>query len=522
MIENQIRNNAATLNPAQFAGTSAKSGNTTAFESLLSALATEARSAPLPTAGAGREPQRSEVAAATRARVSESAREHRSDVAAARRGEIGRTERLDRPERPERPEKAQRPERPGRVERNDRPEKPERVDNKDEVKDDKSTEVQDGKATDEAGKTDETVKSDEAAAKASGDQAASEAAAKEAAEIAQGALVSDSETVATKTAGATAGVEETAKAKGATTTKPLGIAEVPVDAATQEALRGETPAAEKGPALDGETLMQDMKNPETKTGGVLSETAKPISNLPTLGIDSVRVATPATAPEDNPVAQVVAMAVGQGVPSVAKASAGTGSNAGVSGVSGTSNAVPLAAAPPAPAAPASAPVSQAAPTYAPNLSQQVFDQLQNHLTRLRPLGEGMHQLKLAINPETFGPVRVAVHFQADGTVQMQLLGANDAARDQLRQVMADLRRDLASTGLTAQLDLAQSDQEFAQFTGAGAETGHEMGQGGTPAGSGGQDVSRSDTTQDERKGMTAPQVGDVLKDGADGSVDMFA
>lgn len=165
--------------------------------------------------------------------------------------------------------------------------------------------------------------------------------------------------------------------------------------------------------------------------------------------------------------------------------------------------------------------SQTTPVYAPNLSAQVFDQLQQHLGRLRSLGEGIHQLKLAIKPEAFGPVRVAVNFQADGTVQLQLLGANDAARDSLRQILGDLRRDLASTGLSAQLDLAESAQNFAQFSAAGG--------GGRGASSGGEEDSQDSRSQGvgaagtgEETVDTTPRVGDVLKDGTDGGIDMFA
>ena len=208
----------------------------------------------------------------------------------------------------------------------------------------------------------------------------------------------------------------------------------------------------------------------------------------------------------------------------ANTTAAGGANAGtsaVSAVSGTSaQTTPVASAAPA-AAPAVStpnPVSQAAPTYAPNLSQQLFDQMQHQLSRLKVSGQGQHQLKIAINPETFGPVRVAANFHADGTVHLQLLGASEAAREQLRQALSDLRRDLASTGLQADLDLAENAQEFAQFTGAGTGSS-ERGTG--QAGQAG--AARTDGSETEPEDVvTQPKVGDVLKDGTDGSVDMFA
>ena len=217
-------------------------------------------------------------------------------------------------------------------------------------------------------------------------------------------------------------------------------------------------------------------------------------------------------------------AAGQAAGNSANATAAGASNAGssaVSAVSGTSaQTTPVASAAPA-AAPAVStpnPVAQAAPTYAPNLSQQLFDQMQHQLSRLKVLGQGQHQLKLAINPETFGPVRVAANFHADGTVHLQLLGASEAARDQLRQVLSDLRRDLASTGLQADLDVAENAQEFAQFTGAGTGSSErETGQAGQAG------AASTDGSETEPEDVVSrPKVGDVLKDGTDGSVDMFA
>lgn len=232
------------------------------------------------------------------------------------------------------------------------------------------------------------------------------------------------------------------------------------------------------------------------------------------------------APEttESPAMLVQAALTGQTAGNTANTTAAGTSNAGssaVNAVSGTSaQTTPVASAAPAaaPAASAPNPVAQAAPTYAPNLSQQLFDQMQHQLSRLKALGQGQHQLKLAINPETFGPVRVAANFHADGTVHLQLLGASEAARDQLRQVLSDLRRDLASTGLQADLDVAENAQEFAQFTGAGAGSSErETGRAGQ-AGAASTDGSETE----EIDVVSAPRVGDVLKDGTDGSVDMFA
>lgn len=212
---------------------------------------------------------------------------------------------------------------------------------------------------------------------------------------------------------------------------------------------------------------------------------------------------------------------GQGVGQVAGSSVQAAPAPGVNAQANTAPAPNAQAAPLAPAAtatPAGAATANTAPVYAPNLPQQLFDQLGGHLNRLRQLGQGEHQLRLAINPETFGPVRVSAVFHADGTATLHLLGASDAAREQLRQALAELRRDLASTGLQADLNLAEDASAFDRP--AGQEGRSDGGTSGRPAGGGSSAAMESadDTTQE----APTPRVGTVLKDGSDGSVDMFA
>lgn len=324
---------------------------------------------------------------------------------------------------------------------------------------------------------------------------------------------------------------ETLMAPVETASETEAAAQLPVDTQTQEALTGQIPATAKAPALDGETLRQDIgvkvsvATSEAPVVSGLSGADTAALDLPVSTLHEVPVANPGAtdaASEALATASQAIASAGTNTTSATGGAANTGTSiSSVSGVSGTAAATtPAASAAPAQAPAASAPaqVTQAAPVYAPNLSQQVFDQMQHQLSRLRTLGTGMHQLKLAIKPEAFGSVRVAVNFQADGSVQLQLLGANDAAREQLRQILGDLRRDLASTGLQAQLDLAESDEHFAQFTQTGGEdsrsgAGSENGPRGQEAG--------GVNTQEELANST-PRVGDVLKDGSDGSVDMFA
>ncbi|MCL2091192.1 MAG: flagellar hook-length control protein FliK [Micrococcales bacterium] len=111
--------------------------------------------------------------------------------------------------------------------------------------------------------------------------------------------------------------------------------------------------------------------------------------------------------------------------------------------------VPTAA--PAPTAPVVATVLPAAPAGVP--TPPLVDQLGGHLRALVGARAGTHVLSIALDPKNLGQVRIVAHINADG-VRIDLAGANDAARAALRGTLDDLRRDLQSAGLTAELGLA--------------------------------------------------------------------
>lgn len=506
MIDIKHTNAAAVA--ARMASQGAKTADTTAFESLMSALATEART---PDEGVARRGENHPG----------SARDSRP--APAKPSRIGATE----PGASVRPSRTRHdnPGQPGNV-RVDKPERPERPGRPEKVTAKDSTTPKD--------RADKTKPVDEPAqdtTKSADTEQTSETAANTAVAQQTGTDVA-AEIVETLT--------ETAE------TTPEVVPEEPAVALTPEETTAQTPA----PAIETETAAPEtvesaLTQPEAapdipEPHATLAETPqaeKPIDGAdiaaqlksgkaPSLIPAKPEVAAPVVPEEiEQPaIMSEVLAAAGQAAGNSANATAAGASNAGssaVSAVSGTSaQTTPVASAAPAaaPAASTPNPVAQAAPTYAPNLSQQLFDQMQHQLSRLKVLGQGQHQLKLAINPETFGPVRVAANFHADGTVHLQLLGASEAARDQLRQVLSDLRRDLASTGLQADLDVAENAQEFAQFTGAGTGSS-ERGTG--RAGQAGAASTDGSETEPEDV-VSRPKVGDVLKDGTDGSVDMFA
>lgn len=83
---------------------------------------------------------------------------------------------------------------------------------------------------------------------------------------------------------------------------------------------------------------------------------------------------------------------------------------------------------------------------------QLVSQLGDQLARLREAAPGEHVMTMRVTPESFGPVRVVAHLGPEG-VRIELLGATEAAREALKNALSDLRRDLAATGLKADLAL---------------------------------------------------------------------
>ncbi|MPV38996.1 flagellar hook-length control protein FliK, partial [Georgenia subflava] len=153
------------------------------------------------------------------------------------------------------------------------------------------------------------------------------------------------------------------------------------------------------------------------------------------------------------------------------------------------------------AQPASAPTPPPARTDVP-----LAGQLTPALARLRTAPEGTHVLNLRIDPEHLGPVRITAHIAPEG-VRIELLGATEQAREALRVTLTDLRRDLAATGLHADLELAEERGGDA----ADSQRGHEP---GDPAPTG----ARGTTRAGDATGAAPPSPRPVHP----GTVDLFA
>lgn len=105
-----------------------------------------------------------------------------------------------------------------------------------------------------------------------------------------------------------------------------------------------------------------------------------------------------------------------------------------------------------------------------NTPAGMLEQMRGPLGRLVQAPQGQHTFTVNVTPENLGPVTVRAHITAE-SIRVELIGATDAARDSLRHIMTDLRRDLQSTGLNAQLNLSSD-------TGAHAQTFAESGDQG--------------------------------------------
>ncbi|QSB22314.1 flagellar hook-length control protein FliK [Curtobacterium sp. 24E2] len=102
---------------------------------------------------------------------------------------------------------------------------------------------------------------------------------------------------------------------------------------------------------------------------------------------------------------------------------------------------------PAPAQAAAAPTATPAP-LGQQLARPVFS--------LAQAGPGEHVVTVQVVPDSLGPVTVRAHVTAHG-MHVELFAASEAGRDAVRQVLPDLRRDAAGSGLSTTLDLSSQN-----------------------------------------------------------------
>ncbi|TFD72231.1 flagellar hook-length control protein FliK [Cryobacterium sp. Hb1] len=84
-------------------------------------------------------------------------------------------------------------------------------------------------------------------------------------------------------------------------------------------------------------------------------------------------------------------------------------------------------------------------------------QIMKPLFSLATAAPGEHVLTISVSPDNLGPVTVRAHVTGEG-IRVELFAPTDLARDALRVILPDLRRDLAGSGLSAQLNLSSDSQ----------------------------------------------------------------
>ena len=116
---------------------------------------------------------------------------------------------------------------------------------------------------------------------------------------------------------------------------------------------------------------------------------------------------------------------------------------------GTPAAVATSAA--APVLSAAAPASAAPPA-------SLAGQVSRPLFTLVGAANGDHVMTISVSPDNLGPVTVQAHVRGDH-LRIELFAPTDLAREVLRALLPDLRRDLSGGGLNAQLTLSSDARE---------------------------------------------------------------
>ncbi len=96
----------------------------------------------------------------------------------------------------------------------------------------------------------------------------------------------------------------------------------------------------------------------------------------------------------------------------------------------------------------------------------MLEQVRGPIGRLTQAGAGEHTFTVNVTPENLGPVTVRAHIGHEG-IRVELIGATDGARESLRAILNDLKRDLQSTGMNAQLDVGSERSDARDQFGPG-------------------------------------------------------
>ncbi|TFD60252.1 flagellar hook-length control protein FliK [Cryobacterium suzukii] len=189
--------------------------------------------------------------------------------------------------------------------------------------------------------------------------------------------------------------------------------------------------------------------------------------------DATGDATVLSALPTSATAGAAILAGAPGLPGAAQA--GAAQNTAVAGTGTAGSALPdsirltgrgagaEAVAPSTPAVPTSVPIAMSTPTAtlvaapASVTALPLTAQIMKPLFSLATAAPGEHVLTISVSPDNLGPVTVRAHVTGEG-IRVELFAPTDLAREALRVILPDLRRDLAGSGLSAQLDLSSDSQ----------------------------------------------------------------
>ncbi|WP_029068263.1 flagellar hook-length control protein FliK [Jonesia quinghaiensis] len=120
------------------------------------------------------------------------------------------------------------------------------------------------------------------------------------------------------------------------------------------------------------------------------------------------------------------------------------------------------------AAPVSA--AQAAQSTSPDVGQNLVNQLKGPLVHLKQAANGDHSFSVRVTPENLGPISIRAHVTSDG-VRIEITCVNDTARDAIRPLVTDLKKELQGSGLQADLNLGHGSQSGHSDTPSRSDTG---------------------------------------------------
>ncbi len=287
--------------------------------------------------------------------------------------------------------------------------------------------------------------------------------------------------------GATA-APETAPAASVPDAAVVAAPIIPLPVAGPEATAPTDPAAL--PTLDvagAATPNPDLVEPaKDETAADPAEASTEASADASTESPAAPVALPVPTAPAAPVVPPFGIANATGEPSLPTQASASASDSSVATVTGA------AAAPESPATLAPVVLPAAVPTTAPTATTPVqapavparaeaaalVPQLVRPLQSLRSAGDGNHVLTISVTPETLGPVTVRAHVSGDH-VRIELVAPTDQARDALRSILTDLRRDLAQ-GASSQPQSFSLDLSSGGGSGADRGTAAERGERSRP------------------------------------------